>query len=172
MRLLVVVCLMTFVGCDNLINKNTVVKDESKLTPEIARMVELAKQGYLDMGLPSGTIWKAQIENKPYTYDEAVEQFGNQLPTKEQWEELRENCVLIWIGDRYRVDADNTSTLFLPVLGYIDCDGIVNETEGLARFWTSTPEGEGQAYCYSIYTEAGANSLDRCNKLPVLLVKN
>lgn len=164
-----------FVGCDNLIKKNKVLGDDYELTPEqeqeINLRVKLAEQGYLDMGLPSGTIWKAQIENKPYTYDEAVKQFGDQLPTKEQWEELRLNCALIWIGDSYRLDADNASTLFLPALGYIDCDGIVNDKEGLACFWTSTPDGVGQAYCYSIDIEAGVNSFYRCNKLPVLLVK-
>lgn len=46
-------------------------------------------QGYTDLGLPSGTIWKNFNATGFYTYDEAVSQFGNRLPTKEQWEELK-----------------------------------------------------------------------------------
>ena len=48
--------------------------------------------GYTDLGLPSGTIWKNFNATGFYTYDEAVSQFGNRLPTKEQWEELKAEC--------------------------------------------------------------------------------
>ena len=51
---------------------------------------------YVDLGLPSGTKWKSANEtggyNGFYTFDEAVSTFGDKLPTKEQFEELKNNC--------------------------------------------------------------------------------
>ena len=44
--------------------------------------------GYVDLGLPSGTLWKGKNEGGWYTYEEAISMFGNLLPTKEQFEEL------------------------------------------------------------------------------------
>ncbi|HJJ45480.1 MAG TPA: hypothetical protein O0Y17_00165 [Methanocorpusculum sp.] len=46
--------------------------------------------GYVDLGLPSGTLWKDKNESGGfYTYDEAMKAFGNNLPTMEQFEEPR-----------------------------------------------------------------------------------
>ena len=40
--------------------------------------------GYVDLGLPSGTLWKDKNEEGGfYTYDQAVSKFGNKLPTKD-----------------------------------------------------------------------------------------
>ena len=50
------------------------------------------QQGYTDLGLPSGTIWKNFNSTGLYNYDQAVSTFGNSLPTKEQWEELKKEC--------------------------------------------------------------------------------
>ena len=41
-------------------------------------------QGYVDLGLPSGTLWKTERDVGLYTYAEAVSKFGKQLPTSEQ----------------------------------------------------------------------------------------
>ena len=49
--------------------------------------------GYVDLGLPSGTLWKEQNEIDGFcTYEQAMALFGNDLPTKEQWEELILSC--------------------------------------------------------------------------------
>ncbi|MBO5960709.1 MAG: hypothetical protein J6P99_02550, partial [Paludibacteraceae bacterium] len=59
-----------------------------------ARQASIASylaQGYVDLGLPSGTLWKDANEggdNALYTYDEAVNRWGSKLPTKEQLGEL------------------------------------------------------------------------------------
>jgi hypothetical protein len=44
---------------------------------------------YVDLGLPSATLWKAVDEPGFYTYDEAMNKFNNQLPTSAQLEELK-----------------------------------------------------------------------------------
>ena len=53
-----------------------------------------ASEGYVDLGLPSGTLWKNANEGGDdalYTYDEAVSMFGDKLPTKEQLKKYTEN---------------------------------------------------------------------------------
>ena len=53
---------------------------------------KLKKQGYVDLGLPSGTWWKKDDEFGCYTQAAASRQFGDQLPSREQIQELFENC--------------------------------------------------------------------------------
>lgn len=52
----------------------------------------LKKQGYVDLGLPSGTWWKENNEDECYQLIDAVKKYGKSLPTKEQFLELFENC--------------------------------------------------------------------------------
>lgn len=70
-----------------------VVKDEIDWLKSLKDRVqpqsiqELSKEvviEYVDLGLPSGTMWKLFIEDGYYTFDRAVEKFGSNLPTKEQ----------------------------------------------------------------------------------------
>ena len=65
--------------------------------------------GYVDLGLPSGTKWKAANEDGYYDYDSAMETFGGKLPTKEQFEELMSLCTFTW--DSERKGANFVSTL-------------------------------------------------------------
>ena len=62
---------------------------------------------YVDLGLPSATLWKAVDEPGFYAYDEAMNNFNNQLPTGEQLEELRKECVWSWNGTGYHVTGPN-----------------------------------------------------------------
>ena len=82
--------------------------------------------GYTDLGLPSGTIYATGF----YTYDEAVSQFGNRLPTKEQWEELKAECQWSWSNNGYKVTGPNGNSITLPIEGYRDCDGAIQGTSG------------------------------------------
>ena len=52
----------------------------------------LKRQGYVDLGLPSGTLWKRDDEYGCYTQQDAKRQYGDQLPTKEQLQELFNYC--------------------------------------------------------------------------------
>lgn len=60
---------------------------------------------YADLGLPSGTLWAESNEEGYYTFDEAVEKYGNSLPTREQLEELKSHCQWEWNDKEYdRID--------------------------------------------------------------------
>jgi len=137
--------------------------------------------GYVDLGLPSGTKWKATNETNPndtcdfYTYDEAMEKFGSALPTKEQLEELKENCQWTWDDTKkgYKVVGPNGNSIFLPVAGYRDCDGDVYGVGSDGRYWSSTPYGSG--YAWSLYFFPGEVSMyyiGLCNGFSVRLVQD
>lgn len=102
--------------------------------------------GYTDLGLPSGTIWKNFNATGFYTYDEAVSQFGNRLPTKEQWEELKAECQWTWTGSGYKVTGPNGNSITLPAEGYRVCAGIVYDVGSCGVYWSSTPNGSGDAW--------------------------
>ena len=53
----------------------------------------LNAQEYVDLGLPSGTLWKSKNENGFfYNHSSAVLDYGDNLPSKEQFKELADNC--------------------------------------------------------------------------------
>lgn len=70
---------------------------------------------YVDLGLPSGTLWKNTNEDNIYTYTDAMAKFGNNLPTKKQMEELIKSCKWKWTGNGYTVVGPNGKSIELPV---------------------------------------------------------
>lgn len=130
-------------------------------------------QGYTDLGLPSGTIWKNFNATGFYTYDEAVSQFGNRLPTKEQWEELKAECQWSWTGSGYKVTGPNGNSITLPAAGNRDCNGSVYSVGSNGGYWSSTPEGSRNAW--RLNCDSGGVGMDfnsRCNGYSVRLVQD
>lgn len=77
------------------------------------------QEEYVDLGLPSGTLWKAENENCGLiSYEQAVSRYGINLPTKEQWEELVRSCNWEWNGKGYNVTGSNNKSIFLPANGF------------------------------------------------------
>jgi len=77
-------------------------------------------EDYVDLGLPSGTLWKSSNENCGLIiYQEAMTRYGNSLPTKEQWEELVRSCSWAWTGNGYTVTGSNNKSIFLSAEGLI-----------------------------------------------------
>lgn len=102
---------------------------------------------YVDLGLPSGTLWKSKNEKGIYyTYDEAVSQFGDNLPSREQFEELKAFCTWEWNGKGYVVKGDNGNSIILQAAGYRNCDGGVSLVGTEGGYWSSTPYGSGNAW--------------------------
>ena len=129
--------------------------------------------GYTDLGLPSGTIWKNYNATGFYTYDEAVSKFGNRLPTKEQWGELKDECQWSWNGNGYKVTGPNGNSIVLPASGCRYCDGSVYGVGSYGRYWSSTPEDSDYAWYLDFYSGGVYvdNSL-RCNGRSVRLVQD
>lgn len=129
--------------------------------------------GYTDLGLPSGTIWKNFNATGFYTYDEAVSQFGNRLPTKEQWEELKAECQWSWNGSGYKVTGPNGNSIVLPASGYRSCDGSVLNVGSYGSYWSSIPEDSD--YAWNLDFGSGGvymDGLSSWNGLSVRLVQD
>jgi len=143
------------------------VQPEQKLNEEVVNEC-------VDLGLPSGTLWKHFNEEGYYTYDEAVEKFGDNLPTREQWEELKGMCKWKWKGNGYDVTGPNGHTI------YLHAEGCRNGTEmfGVGTFgvyWSNTYYGEEYASGNNGYrfdnNDISVYNYDRYYSLSVRLVR-
>ena len=108
-------------------------------------------QNYVDLGLSSGTLWNDVNAKGHYTWDEANELFGDKMPSKEQWEELKRECKWTWEKGEsaettgMRVTGPNGKSIFLPAAG---CRR-VTEVDGVGvggAYWSSTYVNEDAAY--------------------------
>ena len=126
---------------------------------------------YIDLGLPSGTLWKSVNEEGYYTYNEAVEKFQSRLPQKYQCEELAEKCKWEWKDNGYKVTGPNGKSIFFPAAGF--CYGrAVLDIDKYGLYWTSTYSSDASAYVLGFYDDhIFVDSLYRTTGRSVRLVK-
>lgn len=171
----------------SLMRANNVVGSGSYMTKEnkkgIVRLVTDKEKGevlpavpagYVDLGLPSGTLWKDQNEAGGfYSYDQAMAKFGRSLPTKEQLEELKNSCRWTWNGNGYKVEGPSGEYIVLPAAGYRDCGGSVSLVGSYGDYWSSTPSGSEGAW--DLFFDSGKVGMDsyddRCDGRSVRLVR-
>jgi hypothetical protein len=129
--------------------------------------------GYVDLGLPSGTLWKAENEDCGLIkYDQAVNFYGSNLPTQEQWEELKDNCLWTWTGNGYKVKGKSGESIFLPAAGWRGCGGALYSVGSNGNYWSSTPNGSEYAgYLSFVPGGVGVGGGVRCQGFSVRLVK-
>lgn len=139
-------------------------KDEWLMLIECLETVEY--DGFVDLGLPSGTKWKRinEDENDYFTFGEALKEFGKKnLPSTEDFQELIDHCKSEWDDVRKgRVfTGPNGQSIFIPALGYREKSGstVIN---GGSRgyYWSSSISGEQFAvflYFDSDKVDAGYN---------------
>lgn len=94
-------------------------------------------QGYVDLGLPSGTLWKSSNESGFYSFDDAKRRFGSKLPSFDQWFELTKHCEWSWTGSGYRVRATNGNFIVFPAFGSSNCDGSAIGAGEYGDYWVS-----------------------------------
>ena len=135
---------------------------------------------YVDLGLPSGTLWKNANEGGEdtfYNYNYAVRRFGNKLPTTEQLEELIDKCA--WQRttqngvNGYKVTGPNGNSIFLPAAGYSACDGYELSGGRRGYYWSSSPYNLASAW-HLVFDSSGVsvNGETRCRGFSVRLVQN
>ena len=120
-----------------------IIKEQQERKAEAERQAELLK--YVDLGLPSGALWRNSNEGGEYalyTYEEAVSMFGNQLPTKQQLEELKDECEWTWIGNGHKVTGPNGNSIVLPAAGFINGEGVQGKGD-FGYYYSSTSDGSG-----------------------------
>ena len=158
--------------------KEIATKLSDKTIAEQLKIESYLAQGYVDLGLPSGTLWKNANEvgdAAHFTYDEAVSKFGNNLPTDQQLRELNYKCTWTWIdrGGGYRVTGPNGNSITLPAAGYRRCYGDVYSVGTHGYYWSSTPFDSDEAW--DLYFALGGVFVvrgDHCFGRSVRLVQN
>ena len=115
---------------------------------------DILPAGYVDLGLPSGTKWKAANETVFFNYGVAVDNFGSGLPTKEQFEELIAECQRTWVGNNHcdlKLTGPNGNSITLSAAGYRDGDheSYVGST---GFYWSSTESSHADfAWVFEFY---------------------
>ena len=152
------------------VNKSTEVSKTQ--ATEVMKKREIPV-GYVDLGLPSGTLWKNS--NEPgglYSYDEAKKKFGSRLPTLDQFEELRHKCRWEWIGDGCRVTGPNGNSIVLSASGHRFA-GSVSGVGSSGNYWSSTRDDS--RFAWNLYFNSGEARMGldyRSNGYTVRLIQN
>lgn len=136
-----------------------------------ARVAEL--NGYVDLGLPSGTLWKSENEEGFYNNIDAVAKFGVNLPTKEQYEELNNYCKYYRTRNSLRFTSrSNGKTIVLPIAGMYDCQGTFYDDGMEGGYWTSSSDDDFWRYCALIRNnELQVDEEGSCCRYSVRLAK-
>lgn len=71
-------------------------------------------QDYVDLGLPSGTLWKKTNESEKLDYNSAFSKYGQKMPSRDHIVELDTYCTFEWTGNGYKVTGKNGNYIFLP----------------------------------------------------------
>ena len=110
---------------------------------------------YVDLGLPSGTLWKMTEEKNGksifFTYTQAQEKYGNKLPSRGQCQELIDNCK--WIRNQegnYVGTGKNGNTIEFRANGYKTAQREV-KWKWTANYWSSSLfEDEEGTFAYNM----------------------
>lgn len=92
------------------------------------------KENFIDLGLPSKTLWGIYNDPKSdLSLSDALKIYGDLLPTKEQVQELINECT--WTFDRdkngFSVNGKNGNSIFLPlkdkVFGFYHTRSVIDD---------------------------------------------
>ena len=140
---------------------------------EITTNLQDDETEFVDLGLPSGTLWAKEYEKTGdnFLYLPYFQAKGYNLPTRTQWEELVKYCKWGWCGKVFRCTGRNGGIIDFPKTGKIDT---TFENGGNAYLWLleESLDDENNAYAY-IYN-ATPQDIGSCfmgYRLPIRQVK-
>ena len=145
------------------------IREQQKTVFEL----ETEKQ-FVDLGLPSGTLWKRQNEDNLFEYQEAISQYGNQIPTQQQWEELMSLCQWTITRNGYRVVGSNGQSIDLPKDGFTMCDQAERISVGSLGIYTSSTLSDESGFVWSLMISGNdkfGEATSDCWRKAVRLVK-
>lgn len=118
---------------------------EEKVVEEKAERV--VPEGYVDLGLPSKTLWKEVNEDCGLlTYKEAVDMYRRSLPTRKQMLELKYKCRWEKADGGFKLTGPNGNSIILPLDGYINCSGQFAAKGKAGSYWSRTDENKNEAW--------------------------
>ena len=145
---------------------------------EISVDLRSNKTVFIDLGLPSGTLWSSSYERigeeRLYLpYDKAKEM---NIPTENQWRELRKECKFYIDSDKLYCIGPNGKSINFEKTGYISIKKN-KEITAWSFFWIKNEEEIGNE-CYSAKMswhtghDEKSYSIFRGYSLPIRLVRN
>ncbi len=127
---------------------------------------------YIDLGLPSGTLWKINAEEGLFTYNQAIIQFESELPTKEMFEELKSYCQWTRNENGYIVVGPNGNSIVFAANGYNNCDKEIQMVGIYGGYWSSSKYTGQRAWdIYFTDSEVSINYSGDCIGRSIRLVK-
>lgn len=118
----------------------------------------MKKIEFIDLGLPSGTLWathNAHIGKKyHFTHDEAIKHFGDCMPDYDQYKELISLCKWEWVklfGGKvqgYRVTGPNRNSIFLSASSFYNGSSLY-VAGSYGRYWSTRYNSSDYAYYLS-----------------------
>lgn len=141
-------------------------------------LIAYAQSDYVDLGLPSGTLWCSKNENGYFSYDMANSRFRQHLPSYEQLKELKTKCQWKWTDGGYVVTGPNGNSIFLPAEGYVHPSNNGDKTweqKVGGHYWAEKRYGEHLTELrFSsdwIVINVGDGCLEKMDKASIRLVK-
>jgi hypothetical protein len=135
---MLLMAVVSFSQSDSKRIRSSVDQEEIERQAELERQDRLRREGFIDLGLSSGTYWMDSNEGGDTTYYDSAEtsrllkdrcqvdgRWYPELPDKGQFMELKEECTWTWTGNGYTVVGPNGNSIFLPAAGFRNCDGNV-----------------------------------------------
>ena len=149
----------------------------------VACMTALTMQAqqFVDLGLPSGTLWKNADQFGLSNHYDAVNNYdgtnGCNLPTLSQWEELISVCQWESINGGIKVTGPNGKSIILSSKGIYDCNDHAHMIN-CGFYWSSSVayDNNGEEVFYHLYfceDELSSDMVEKpCARMSVRLVKN
>lgn len=127
-------------GYDNGLKKAMTKKDDDFSQTSVKKQ-EYDEVTFIDMGLPSGTLWATCFIDKLMTFSEAQKY---SIPTQEQWKELKNTCLLKACDGGLRVISTEGNSIWLMVTDqYITGRGF---THNVVSFWLDEESPNTEAF--------------------------
>lgn len=128
---------------------------------------------FVDLGLPSGNLWKTENELGYFEFDEANSKFQDQLPCYGDWKELVDFCQWEWTGDGYKIIGENGKCITLPAAGGQACNGEWYNKGEVGNYWTSSVAENELGWKLWILSDnrIGFGDYPRSNQASVRLIK-
>lgn len=133
-------------------------KEKSTFENIIFKPINIDPIEYIDLGLPSGTLWADTNEEGYYSYQDAIDAFGkNNLPKLTDFAELYDYCKWEWCKKKKGmvVTGPNGKNIFFPASGFRHYyNGELYNVSIGGYYWSVTPNGSN-AYGMSFYNCGG-----------------
>lgn len=101
----------------------------------------MIEKNYIDLGLPSGTLWCDTNKKGYYNWNDAVKKFGDNMPKLTDFAELYDYCKWEWNEDKKGmvVTGPNGNKIFLPASGCrFACDGSLHYIGLSGSYWSGS----------------------------------